>query len=86
MPGNCRGAGGGRENAGENAHGRGFAGPIRAKESDNFASINGEAHIRDGREGAIELREAVGCDHKKSEPPQHIAGQTVPEQLSGINH
>ena len=53
----------GRQDAGQNAHGRRFAGPVRPEQSDDLAGGDGETHVRNGAEGPVQFGQAGGFDH-----------------------
>src|SRR4029077_7091359 len=60
--GDARRAGRGADVAGENAHGRRFAGSVRAQEPQYLAGWDRERHVLDGRPLAVVLGEALDFD------------------------
>jgi hypothetical protein len=54
-----------REDAGEDAHGRRLAGPVRPEEADDLATPDGEADAGEGGDGAEGLLELPHLDHRR---------------------
>ena len=61
--GDCGCSRGGREEAGQHAHGGGFSGAVGAEEPDDLAFGDGEGDVVDGGGAGVPFCEVFDCDH-----------------------
>src|SRR5262249_55676668 len=67
---NSNGAGGRRDEAGDHAHGGGFAGAIRPQEPKHLAAFNGKRDSVDGVFGAENFCQIVNLNHSSGMPDE----------------